>query len=182
MRVISGRLGGRQLLAPKGWSVRPTSERVREALFSALGDVTNFRVADLYCGTGALGIEALSRGAASAVFVDSDTRPVMGNVHNLGLIGEADLVRTEAGEWLTSVAGKQLFDLILIDPPYRMTEEIATSLDLGLPGLLMPGGRVVVESAARQPLVLPSLEVVRERRYGRTLVTFLEVPSPEKRS
>ncbi len=182
MRVISGRLGGRQLLAPKGWSVRPTSERAREALFSALGDVTGFRVADLYCGTGALGIEALSRGATSAVFVDRDIRPVMGNVHNLGLIEEAELVKSEAGEWLGSVVGRQLFDLILIDPPYRMTEEIAADLDGNLPGLLAPGGRVVVESAATQPLVLPSLDPVRERRYGRTLITFFEVPPDEKRS
>jgi len=178
MRVISGRLGGRQLLAPKGWSVRPTSERAREALFSALGDVSGFRVADLYCGTGALGIEALSRGAASAVFIDSDTRPVMGNVHNLGLIEESELVRASADEWLVSVSGRQLFDLILIDPPYRMTGEIAAGLDRGLPGILTPGGRVVVESSAKQPLELPSLEAVRERRYGRTLITFFECPVP----
>ncbi|MBK8295349.1 MAG: RsmD family RNA methyltransferase [Solirubrobacterales bacterium] len=96
MRVIAGRLGGRQLLAPKGWQVRPTSARAREALFSALGDVTGYRVADLYCGTGALGIEAISRGAAEAVLVDNDTRPAMGNVHNLGLLDEIDLVRAEA--------------------------------------------------------------------------------------
>lgn len=180
MRVISGRLGGRQLLAPKGWQVRPTSERAREALFSALGDVTGFRVADLYCGTGALGIEAISRGATSAVFVDRDTRPVMGNVHNLGLIGEAELVRAEVATWLASVAGGQLFDLILIDPPYRMTEEIAAGLDRELPRLLTPGGKVVVESAAKQPLELPALEVVRERRYGRTLITFLEDSSVDQ--
>jgi 16S rRNA (guanine966-N2)-methyltransferase len=173
MRVISGRLGGRQLLAPKGWTVRPTSERAREALFSALGDMTGYRVADLYCGTGALGIEAISRGATSAVLVDSDTRPAMGNVHNLGLLDEVDLVRADVATWLTSEAGGQLFDLILIDPPYRMTEEISAALDNELPRLLTPGGRVVVESAAKQPLELPSLEVVRERRYGRTLITFL---------
>ncbi len=178
MRVVSGRLGGRQLLAPKGWSVRPTSERAREALFSALGDVTGFRVADLYCGTGALGIEALSRGATSVVFVDSDTRPVMGNVHNLGLVEEAELVRAGAADWLASVAGRQLFDLILIDPPYGMAAEFSEVLDRDLPRVLAPGGKVVVESAVKRPLELPSLEAVRERRYGRTLITFFEVPSP----
>lgn len=178
MRVISGRLGGRQLLAPKGWSVRPTSERAREALYSALGDVTGFRVADLFCGTGALGIEALSRGAASAVFVDSDTRPVLGNVHNLGLVDEAKLVRADVAAWLASASGAQLFDLVLIDPPYRIADEIAEALDRDLPGVLVPGGKVVVESAAKKPLELPSLEAVRERRYGRTLITFLEVPVP----
>ena len=171
MRVIAGKLGGRQLLAPKGWQVRPTSERVREALFSALGDVSGYKVADLYCGTGALGIEAISRGAASAVLVDSDTRPAMGNVHNLGLITEIELVRGEAAGWLKSAQGQQ-FDLVLIDPPYRMAPDLAADLDRDLPGVLAPGGRVVVESAAKSPLELPSLEVVRERRYGRTLVTF----------
>lgn len=179
MRVIAGRLGGRQLLAPKGWKVRPTSERVREALFSALGDISGFHVADLYCGTGALGIEAISRGAKSAVLVDKDTRPAMGNVHNLGLLGEVDLVRAEATTWLgTQKDG--LFDLILIDPPYRMSEDIAADLDREIPKVLAPGGRVVVESAAKFPLELPTLELVRERRYGRTLVTFHEDSRDEK--
>ncbi|MGA7435676.1 MAG: RsmD family RNA methyltransferase [Solirubrobacterales bacterium] len=179
MRVIAGRLGGRQLLAPKGWKVRPTSERVREALFSALGDISGYRVADLYCGTGALGIEAISRGAASATLVDSDTRPAMGNVHNLGLIEEIELVRAEATSWLSTRNG-QLFDLVLIDPPYRMAEGVAADLDRDLPGILAPGGRVVVESAAKFPLELPSLEAVRERRYGRTLVTFHKDSRDEK--
>lgn len=179
MRVIAGRLGGRQLLAPKGWKVRPTSERVREALFSALGDISGFTVADLYCGTGALGIEAISRGAANAVLVDHDTRPAMGNVHNLGLTGEIELVRGEAATWLAAQNGR-LFDLILIDPPYRMADDVATDLDRELPKVLAPGGRVVVESAAKQPLELPALEVVRERRYGRTLVTFHQ-HSPDRK-
>jgi len=179
VRVIAGRLGGRQLLAPKGWKVRPTSERVREALFSALGDITGYAVADLYCGTGALGIEAISRGAASAVLVDNDTRPAMGNVHNLGLTSEIELVRGEAANWLASQDGR-LFDLILIDPPYRMADDIAADLNRDLPKVLAPGGRVVVESAARQPLELPALEVVRERRYGRTLVTFHK-DSPDRK-
>ncbi len=177
MRVIAGRLGGRQLLAPKGWQVRPTSERVREALFSALGDISGFVVADLYCGTGALGIEAISRGATSAVLVDNDTRPAMGNVHNLGLVDEIELVRGDAVDWLSTQNGRRVFDLILIDPPYRMATDAAARLDSVLPEMLAPGGRVVVECAVRQPLELPALEVIRERRYGKTLVTFLEDPS-----
>jgi len=180
VRVIAGRLGGRQLLAPKGWQVRPTSERVREALFSALGDVTDFTVADLYCGTGALGIEAISRGATSAVLVDNDTRPALGNVHNLQLTDQVELVRAEAASWLASQNGRRLFDLVLIDPPYRMATDLAAELDRLLPGVLAPGGRVVVECAAKHPLELPSLEVVRERRYGRTLVTFLKHPLVQK--
>ena len=87
MRVIAGELKGRRLVAPRGWKVRPTSDRVREAVFSALGDVESATVLDLYCGTGALAIEALSRGAAHATLVDRDTRAALGNVQSLGLAG-----------------------------------------------------------------------------------------------
>lgn len=177
MRIIAGRLGGRQLLAPKGWKVRPTSERVREAIFSALGDIEGTRVLDLYCGTGALGIEAISRGAASAVMIDRDTRPAMGNVHNLGLTGEIELIRGEAPDWITG-AGDRSFDLVFLDPPYREASEVAGRLDLQLPRILTPDGRLVAESDRRGPLEFPSLETVRERRYGRTMVTFHRVPSP----
>src|ERR1700679_2444734 len=101
MRVIAGEFKGRQLLAPRGWKVRPTSERVREAIFSTLGErVEGAVVLDLYCGTGALAIEALSRGAARATLVDRDTRPALGNVERLGLSGRIDLIRAEAGTWL----------------------------------------------------------------------------------
>lgn len=179
MRVIAGRLGGRQLLAPKGWKVRPTSERVREAIFSALGDVEGLSVADLYCGTGALGIEAISRGAAKAVLVDRDTRPAIGNVHNLGLTGEIELVRAGAPEWIPAVPDGS-FDLVFIDPPYREATQVASRLDPHLARILAPGGRVVAESDNRGPLEFPSLETVRERRYGRTVVTFHRLfPSPD---
>lgn len=176
MRVIAGRLGGRQLLAPKGWKVRPTSERVREAIFSALGELEGKRVLDLYCGTGALGIEAISRGAGSAVLVDRDTRPAMGNVHNLGLTAEIDLIRAEATDWISSAPDAH-FDVVFIDPPYREAREVADLLDDQLGRVLAPGGRVVAESDNRGPLEFPSLETVRERRYGRTVVTFHRVPS-----
>lgn len=177
MRVIAGRLGGRQLLAPKGWKVRPTSERVREAIFSALGDLQGMRVLDLYCGTGALGIESISRGAESAVLVDRDTRPAMGNVHNLGLTGEIELIRAESTDWIAS-APEGRFDLVFLDPPYREARDVAARLDEDLARVLAPDGRVVAESDNRGPLEFPSLETVRERRYGRTVVTFHRVPSP----
>jgi 16S rRNA (guanine(966)-N(2))-methyltransferase RsmD len=177
MRVIAGRLGGRQLLAPKGWQVRPTPERVREAMFSALGDIAGARVADLYCGTGALGIEALSRGASHAVLVDRDTKPALGNVHNLGLEGESELVRGDPVRWAADNDGRRTFDLVFLDPPYRQTAEVAAQLDAHAGGLLAPGGRLAVESEVGREVSLPSLEVVRERRYGRTLITFLVNPS-----
>src|ERR1700753_1575627 len=103
MRVVAGELKGQKLVAPRGWKVRPTSERVREAVFSTLGErVEGARVLDLYCGTGALAIEALSRGAARATLVDRDTRPALGNVERLGLGERAELVRGEGGAWLAA--------------------------------------------------------------------------------
>jgi 16S rRNA (guanine966-N2)-methyltransferase len=170
MRVIAGELKGQRLVAPRGWKVRPTSDRVREAIFSALGDrVEGATVLDLYCGTGALAIEALSRGAARAVLVDRDTRPALGNVQRLGLAERAELVRADAGRWLAQVssgpfAGK--FDLVFVDAPYRLADRVAQDLNIHLPLLLAEGGRAVVESGARRPLQVETLEPLRQRRYG----------------
>lgn len=180
MRVIAGELKGRRLVAPRGWEVRPTSDRVREAVFSALGDVEDARVLDLYCGTGALAIEALSRGAASAVLVDRDTRPALGNVERLGLGARVELVRAEVGRWLASRAADAAaprFDLVFVDAPYRLADRVGQELDTRLPSLLAGGGRAIVESAARRPLRLGSLECLRRRRYGATDVCFYGEPS-----
>jgi 16S rRNA (guanine966-N2)-methyltransferase len=170
VRVIAGDLKGQRLVAPRGWKVRPTSDRVREAIFSALGDrVEGSQVLDLYCGTGALAIEALSRGAATAVLVDRDTRPALGNVQRLGLGDRAELVRADAGRWLGEVstgpfAGK--FDLVFVDAPYRLADRVAQDLNTHLPQLLASEGRAVIESGARRPLQIDSLEPLRQRRYG----------------
>jgi 16S rRNA (guanine(966)-N(2))-methyltransferase RsmD len=170
MRVIAGEFKGQRLVAPRGWKVRPTSDRVREAIFSALGDrVEGATVLDLYCGTGALAIEALSRGASSAVLVDRDSRPALGNVQRLGLEERAELVRADVGRWLgdvsvSSAPGK--FDLVFVDAPYRLADRVAQDLNTHLPQLLAEGGRAVVESGARRPLQIDSLEPLRQRRYG----------------
>jgi 16S rRNA (guanine966-N2)-methyltransferase len=175
VRVIAGELKGQRLVAPRGWRVRPTSDRVREAIFSSLGDVAGARVLDLYCGTGALAIEALSRGAVSAVLVDRDTRAALGNVERLGLGVRVELVRANVPRWLagrhqgTETTG---FDLVFIDAPYRLAGRVGQELDTHLPRLLAARGTAVVESAARSPLRLESLEAGRERRYGGTLVIF----------
>ncbi len=178
MRVIAGELGGRRLLAPRGWRVRPTSDRVREAIFSALGEIRGSRVLDLYCGTGALSVEALSRGAARATLVDRDTRPALGNVEALGLGDRAELVKSDAAKWLRSPAAGSgaRFDLIFVDAPYRLADRIGPELDNLLPPLLAEGGRVIAESAAARPLELPSLRRKRERRYGGTAVSFFVAP------
>ena len=169
MRVIAGELKGQRLVAPRGWKVRPTSDRVREAIFSALGEVDGARVLDLYCGTGALAIEALSRGAAAAVLVDRDTRPALGNVERLGLAGRAELIRADVGRWLASAAAapeKQRFDFVFVDAPYRLADRVGQELNTHLPRLLVEGGRAIVESGARRPLRIDSLEPLRQRRYG----------------
>jgi 16S rRNA (guanine966-N2)-methyltransferase len=170
MRVIAGEFKGQRLVAPKGWKVRPTSDRVREAIFSALGDrVEGAVVLDLYCGTGALAIEAISRGAERAVLVDRDTRPALGNVQRLGLGDRAELVRADVGRWLAEVssasfAGK--FDLVFVDAPYKLADRVAQDLNTHLPQLLAHGGRAVIESGARRPLQIDTLEPLRQRRYG----------------
>jgi 16S rRNA (guanine(966)-N(2))-methyltransferase RsmD len=170
MRVIAGELGGQQLVAPRGWKVRPTSDRAREAIFSVLGDrVGGARVLDLYCGTGALAIEALSRGAAGATLVDRDTRAALGNVERLGLGERVELVRADVARWLENREGgeeKPIFDLVFIDAPYRLADRVGQELDTRLPDLLSEGGRAIVESGARRPLRIDSLSRLRQRRYG----------------
>jgi 16S rRNA (guanine966-N2)-methyltransferase len=170
MRVIAGEFGGQQLVAPRGWKVRPTSDRAREAIFSVLGArVDGARVLDLYCGTGALAIEALSRGAAQATLVDRDTRAAIGNVERLGLAERVELVRADVSRWLEnreSGEEKPVFDLVFVDAPYRLADRVGQELDSQLPGLLSEGGRAIVESGARRPLRIDSLRCLRQRRYG----------------
>jgi len=170
MRVIAGELKGQRLVAPRGWKVRPTSDRVREAIFSALGArVEGAAVLDLYCGTGALAIEALSRGAAHAVLVDRDTRPALGNVERLGLRERTRLERGDVGRWLAAFPedpDSRRFDLVFVDAPYRLADRVAQDLNSHLPRLLAGGGRAIVESGAGRPLRVDSLEQLRQRRYG----------------
>jgi 16S rRNA (guanine966-N2)-methyltransferase len=176
MRVIAGRLGGRRLKAPKGTVTRPTSDRVREALFAMLGDVEGTSVLDLFAGTGALGIEALSRGAQKTVFVERDAgvaKILSANLEALGIDREhAELRRLDALAALRSArASKETYDLIFIDPPYRQAHEWGPELSATLPSLLRPGARVVVESDRRAQLEL-ELTIERERCYGDTSITI----------
>jgi 16S rRNA (guanine966-N2)-methyltransferase len=176
MRVIAGRLGGRRLQAPRGSATRPTSDRVREALFAMLGELDGARVLDLFAGTGALGIEALSRGAATAVFVERDAdalRALNANLRTLAIPEESAQVRR--GDALAALRSarerKETYDLVFIDPPYRQAREWGPELSAMLPVLLGPDARVVVESDRRAPLQL-ELTVERERRYGDTSITI----------
>ncbi len=167
MRVVSGELGGRRLIAPPDDSVRPTSDRVREALFSILGDIEGLIVLDLFTGTGALAIEAISRGATSATLVDTMIETAEANVETLGLSGRCNLVRSDAVRFLERDAGE--YGLIFCDPPYRLARRFASDLDSLLPDRLDRGGRVIVESAESKPLDL-GMPLQDERVYGSTMI------------
>jgi 16S rRNA (guanine966-N2)-methyltransferase len=172
MRIVAGVYGGRRLVAPPGSATRPTSDRVREALFSVLGaSVEGARVLDLFAGSGALGLESLSRGAASVVFVDRAPRAieaVRANVDALGV--EADVRRMEARTAIrTALARGEAYDLVFLDPPYRHAAGLGRELSEALPAVLAPGARVVTESDRRDPLEL-DLRLTDERRYGDTVI------------
>jgi 16S rRNA (guanine966-N2)-methyltransferase len=174
MRVIAGRLGGRRLKAPRGRVTRPTSDRVREALFALLGEVEGASVLDLFAGTGGLGIEALSRGAQRAVFVERDADAVRVLRANLAALGverpDAEVRRGDALAALRTARGrKETYDLVFIDPPYSQAHDLGLALSAVLPSLLRPAARVVVESDHRAPLEL-AVEVEQERRYGDTSI------------
>jgi 16S rRNA (guanine966-N2)-methyltransferase len=172
MRVIAGRHGGRRLRAPAGAGTRPTPDRVREALFSILGArLEGARVLDLYAGSGALGIEALSRGAASATFVDDAPAALRALQANLdSLHEEAEVVRADAIRWLRGAGqGARQYDLVLLDPPYRRAPVLGPALGAALPAVLAGGALVVAESDRRAPLEL-GIPVIDDRRYGDTRI------------
>jgi 16S rRNA (guanine966-N2)-methyltransferase len=162
------------LKAPRGKVTRPTSDRVREALFAMLGELEGATVLDLFAGAGALGIEALSRGAARAVFVERDpaaVRVLRENLVGLGLEPpEAVVRRADALRALQSArAHEETYDLVFIDPPYGRAPEWGSRLRALLPSLLKPAARIVVESDRRAPLELQA-DVERESRYGDTSI------------
>jgi 16S rRNA (guanine966-N2)-methyltransferase len=176
VRIVAGSRKGHRITAPKGVDTRPTADRVREAAFSLIGPVDHMAVLDLFAGSGAMGIEALSRGAARAVFVESDqaaAKAIQRNLEKLRLAGAA-IVRAEA---LTAVAAEaasdRRYDLVLVDPPYEMFSSIEPGLARYLPALLEPGALVVVETAAAEEPDLP-LPKRTSRRYGSARLTVFE--------
>ncbi len=181
MRVIAGTLRGRTLLAPSGAGTRPTADRVREALFSILGDIAGARVLDLYAGTGALGIEALSRGAAHATFVEH-ARPALRilrrNIQSLGLASTTTVLPARAERALSAKPwGTCLFDLIFIDPPYEEVRRPGSGFARVAAGDLGPlaelRGRVVLEHGSSDaPPEIVGLERADTRTYGDTALSF----------
>ena len=171
MRVIAGAYGGRTLHAPPGRDTRPTSDRVREALFSILGDISGAQVLDLFAGSGALAIEALSRGADQATLVDSAPgaiRAIRRNLDELGI--DAEVVRRDVLRYLGSAEiPAHQYDLVFLDPPYRQASALGPQLSASLSPILTGTARVVAESSRRDPLGL-TLPLIDERRYGDTLI------------
>ena len=189
MRIIAGRLRGRDLgPVPKG--VRPTSDRVRESLFSVLGPIDGLFILDLFAGTGAIGLEAISRGAKGVVFVDR-SRPVIRDLKKrIGILGldlAEDSIRvltTDAKGAIRRLEkdGESRFDLVFLDPPYEEGDRVGTLDALFESELLKRGARVVVEGPKRHPLSpRPGMTLLDERDYGDTRLTWLESSTPGER-
>jgi 16S rRNA (guanine966-N2)-methyltransferase len=174
VRIIAGSRKGARIFAPKGLDTRPTGDRVREAAFNLIGPtVERTAVLDLFAGSGAMGLEALSRGAARAVFVESDRgacRTIERNLDKLGLTGAVvcdDALRALASE---TAAGRR-YDLVLVDPPYEMFSQLQTRLATYLPSILADDGLLVVETAAPEEPELPLVKRT-SRRYGSARITL----------
>jgi 16S rRNA (guanine966-N2)-methyltransferase len=173
VRIIAGSRKGARISAPKGLDTRPTGDRVREAAFNLIGPVDGAAVLDLFAGSGAMGMEALSRGAQSAVFVEWDReacRAIDRNLEKLDLTGARivcdDVLRFLAGE-------RNRYDLVLVDPPYEMVESLQMPLSTYLPAVLTENGVLVFESSARVEPDLP-LHKRTSRCYGSARLTLFE--------
>jgi 16S rRNA (guanine966-N2)-methyltransferase len=175
VRIVAGERKGTRLAAPSGRSARPTSDRVRESLFAILGDVAGATVLDPFAGSGALGLEALSRGAETVAFCDTDRlalAAVRENALRLRYADRCTIRRQDARRRLAADrAAGVTYDLVLLDPPYAMLADLTEQLEAGLPALLAPGGRAVLERRASDPAPEPALEVDAERAYGDTAIT-----------
>jgi 16S rRNA (guanine966-N2)-methyltransferase len=181
VRIVGGTLAGRVLRAPAGHSTRPTSEKVREAIFNIIGPgrLDNAHVLDVFSGSGAVGIEALSRGAAHATFIDKDKKALEVLRKNLADLAVAELATILSQDAIAAVTRPppEPWRFVFVDPPYA--SDLATRAVLALPpASLAPDARIVIEHDRRHvpPDVLGSLIRTDQRRYGDTMVSFYEVP------
>lgn len=181
MRIIAGKWRGRRLIAPEGEATRPTADRIKESMFSILGPLDSARVLDLYAGTGALGLEALSRGAEKAVLVESArpaTKSIETNVATLGVGSQITLVAALVERSLSRVAGLGPYDVILVDPPYALLASAVTVIEKLAPSLA-PGGRVVLEHSSKDEPMPEGLLRDSVRRYGSTSLSIFRRDAPE---
>jgi 16S rRNA (guanine966-N2)-methyltransferase len=175
VRIIAGEKRGAKIVAPRGHDTRPTSDRAREAAFNLIGPVEGAAVLDLFAGSGAYGLEALSRGAASVVFAESDPEAceaIRKNLEKLRLSGT--VLCRDAIQILAAEAGAaRRYDLVLADPPYRMFSALQTGFATYLPHVVAEGGLVVVETHAKEEPDLP-LRLRTSRRYGSARLSLFE--------
>lgn len=186
MRIVSGIYGGRRLAEPKGRDIRPTSDKVRGAVFNALAsrmDLEGAQVLDVFCGTGALGLEALSRGAAGCTFIDSSRTSLdlaRENAQGLGASGADFLLKDAAKLGARTSAGGGPADLAFLDPPYHLGLAALALAALHEGGWLLPGAMCVLEVEKDFAAVLPPFYVlINEKTYGQTRIFFLRYSQPE---
>ncbi|MDZ7369984.1 MAG: 16S rRNA (guanine(966)-N(2))-methyltransferase RsmD [candidate division KSB1 bacterium] len=178
MRIIAGQFKGRKLFAPKERNVRPTSDRLREALFSIIGDkISGAKFLDLFAGCGAVGIEAKSRGAQKVVFVEISAQTAKEIRRNCNLVGmDADIILGDALKALSKERLGEEFDVIFADPPYEFSEFIAVLEKIAANRLLAKDGVVIYESSARiVPPTCESFQVIRQKRFGDAQLTFYQL-------
>lgn len=184
MRIVGGQHKGRAIAAPEGRDTRPTSDRARESLFNVLAHaewspgIEGRRVLDLFAGSGALGLEAMSRGAAFALFVETDAAArgaIRDNIETLGLFGTTRIHRRDATDLGVKPAGLgEPFDLVFLDPPYHKGLGERTLAQLGEGGWITADALIVFECAADETPLLPGYETLNERAYGAAKILFLK--------
>jgi 16S rRNA (guanine966-N2)-methyltransferase len=173
VRIVAGSRKGHRISAPRGVVTRPTGDRVRESAFALIGPIEGATVLDLFAGSGAMGLEALSRGASRAVFVERERdacRVISQNLEKLRLTSAAVICRDVVGALREERARGRRYELVLVDAPYDEWDRQATPLGELIPDVLADGGLVVVETAARVEPELP-LDLVTTRRYGSARIT-----------
>lgn len=181
MRIIGGEYKSRSIAMPKGVEIRPTQDKVREALFNILGDITGKRVLELFAGSGAFGIEAISRGAKSATFVDNNFRCVQTIKSNLISLGVSDsqynVIRADALKFPAKLSQScEKYDIIFLDPPYHRDMAKKCLININRYDIVTPVGLAIVEYFKKDALEVAELErlvFVDERRYGDTVITIL---------
>jgi 16S rRNA (guanine966-N2)-methyltransferase len=178
VRVISGSCRGRKLIPIKGKDVRPTSDRVKESIFNIIGpDIRDSIVLDLFSGTGALGIEALSRGAARAIFADKSCTILRQNIELCRFCEQADTLEIDlCKQNFLPRLNRQTFDYIFLDPPYGkgFIEQIINNRRIG--DTLAPAGTIIAEQSAGENLEIkdPHLDIVRQKKYSNTVIRFIK--------
>lgn len=176
MRIVAGTLGGRRIATPKGQAIRPTAERVREALFNRLGPLPGGAVLDLFAGSGALGLEALSRGAATCLFADEAPASIACVRANVAALGLEECTRVRRGAFERVLRDEARtgarYDLVLLDPPYAAAAGYAAALGELIPAVLAPGALIAIESARGLDLAL-DLPADPPRRYGASTIQIL---------